>query len=54
MQEAQLMYQIIDGEPTQVVRWGDELIPATDDRVNQIPGQGLLFLGGVSYDGREV
>ena len=39
-----IMYQIINGEPVQVKRWGDELLPITDDRVNQIVGQGVLFL----------
>jgi hypothetical protein len=50
------MYQIIDGAPVEVKRWGDEILPVTDDRVNQIIGQGILFLydqdsGNFTYEG---
>ena len=38
------MYQVINSEPVKVVRWGDQILPVTDDRTNQIVGQGVLFL----------
>jgi hypothetical protein len=36
------MYQVINGEPVQVVRHGDELLPITDPRVHQCLGQLVL------------
>lgn len=38
------MYRVINGEPVEVVNWGGEYLPATDDRTKQIVGQGVLFL----------
>ena len=38
------MYQMIEGTLTEVVRWGDELIPANDSRAHQIIGQQVLNL----------
>jgi len=40
---SQIMYQIIDGVPTEVVRHGDELIPKDHWKVSQIIGQMVLF-----------
>lgn len=33
------MYRLIGQRTVEIVRWGDELLPVTDDRVNQIEGQ---------------
>jgi len=43
MVEKQIMYQIIDGKTTEVVRHGDELLPATHWKLSQIIGQMVLF-----------
>jgi len=38
------MYQFIDNKVTEVVRHGDELLPITDPKINQIVGQLVLDL----------
>lgn len=37
------MYQFIEGEMTEVVRWGNEILPITDHRTTQLVGQLVLF-----------
>jgi hypothetical protein len=37
------MYQVIDGEPVEVVRHGEEILPADHWKVSQIIGQMVLF-----------
>lgn len=38
------MYQIIEGETIQVVRWGEELLPVTNPLTREIVGQLALKL----------
>jgi len=39
----QIMYQFIDGQPTEVVRHGEEILPVHHWKVSQIIGQMVLF-----------
>lgn len=38
------MYQFINNQVTEVVRHGDEILPITDPKINQIVGQLVLDL----------
>lgn len=44
IEEQYPMYQIIDGQVVQVVRWGDQLLPITDPLTRQTIGQLTLEL----------
>lgn len=38
------MYQIIDGETIEVIRWGDELLPINHPLATEVIGQLVLEL----------
>lgn len=44
------MYQIIGGETTEVIRWGEELLPVTNPLTREVIGQLVLKLEMNSED----